>query len=89
MMHISCYNWRSVQNGIYVTLPDGSSMRSTHTLMISILLLTKSARRAHLFPDLSSGDQIYIGKLCGDGFQTIFDKDFVTIGKNGIIILEV
>ena len=89
VIHSSCYNRQAVQNGISVTLIDGSTVRLTHTAMLSITLVTESACLAHMFPDLISVALISIGQLFDDGFQAIFDADSVNIRKNGITILEV
>jgi hypothetical protein len=88
MMHSSCDSVKPTNNGVSVLLPDGSTMRATHTAELPIQELPHAARQAHLFPALSSGALLSIGQLCDHGCQAIFNASTVKIVKKSKTILK-
>jgi hypothetical protein len=88
MMTSACSNATPTKNGVSVLLPDGGTMRATHTAKLPIPALPYAARQAHLFPALSSGALLSIGQLCDQGYQAVFNASTVNIIKNGKTILQ-
>ena len=82
-----CENKKRTSKGVYVQLPDGTSIESTHTALINFPNLPIEARRAHLFPKIKHA-LLSISMLCDHGFTVIFDKDGVYIVKEGRIIMH-
>jgi hypothetical protein len=88
MMTSSCSKAKPTKNGVSVLLPDGGTMRATHTNKLTIPALPYAARQAHLFLALSSGALLYIGQLCNHGCQAVFNASTVNIIKNHKTILQ-
>jgi hypothetical protein len=88
MMTSSCSNATPTKNGVSVLLPDGGTMRATHTAELPIPALPYAARQAHLFPALSSGALLSIGQLCDHGCQAVFNASTVNIIKNHKTVLQ-
>jgi hypothetical protein len=88
MMTSSCSNATPTKNGVSVLLPDGGTMRATHTAELPIPALPYAARQAHLFPALSSGALLSIGQLCGHGCQAVFNASTVNIIKIDKTVLQ-
>ena len=84
-IHAPSFNQRPAKPSISVTLPDGSTIDSTHTAFLNIPQLPPSA--CHIFPTLASGSLISIGTLCDHGCIATFTADTVTISLNNDIIL--
>ena len=82
-----CTDKKQTNEGIRVKLPDGSEILSTHTAFLNIPQLPKSARGAHLFPDISHA-LLSISMLCDQGYMAIFDDLHVYIVKDGEVILH-
>jgi hypothetical protein len=51
------------------------------------LILSKSAKRGHILPDLKTGSLISIGQLCDDDCTALFTKHHLKIFKNGTAII--
>jgi hypothetical protein len=75
-------------NPIHVTLPDGTTMTSTHTGTIHIPGLPLSACTAHIFPALGHTSLLSIGQLCAADCTAIFNGSTATIYKDNICILQ-
>jgi hypothetical protein len=73
--------------GISVTLPDGSTIVSSHVTELNIPDLPLEARIAHIFPNLSSGSLISIGQLCDHCCTATFTSNMVTISLANKVIL--
>ncbi len=74
---------------IVVTLPDGSTISSTHTALLNLPELPAAARRCHVFPALSpTGSLLSIGQLCDQGCHALYDKDTVSIFHGNKLILQ-
>jgi hypothetical protein len=82
-------NITPVAQPLTVTLPDGSTMQSTHTAELNFPQIPPTARTCHVFPALAAtGSLLSIGKLCDSGCQAIYDKDSVRIFHDGHIVLQ-
>jgi hypothetical protein len=88
MMNSSSSNTKRTKNGVSVLLPDGGTMRATHTAELPINTLPYAARQAHLFPALSSDALLSIGQLCDHGCREIFNASTVNIINNHKLILQ-
>ena len=64
---------------VHVTLPDGSTISSTHMGLLPLPHLPATARRAHIFPALASGSLLSIRRLCDAGCTALFDTAKVEI----------
>ena len=82
-----CVNKKTTKNPISVSLPNGTILKSTHEAELKLTMLPKTARRAHILPNLNNGALISISQLCNSGCRVIFDAPIATIMLNGRIIL--
>jgi hypothetical protein len=64
---------------IHVQLPDRNAITSTHTGLLNLPNFPLPARRAHLFPYLTSWSLLSIGQLCDARCTALFDRTTVTI----------
>jgi hypothetical protein len=73
---------------ISVQLPNGHSIRSTHTCRLDLPHLPPSALQAHIFPDLANHALVSVGILCDHGCIAKFTKDHVIINKGDRQVLK-
>ena len=78
-------NRRKAHTPLQVSLPDGSTMSSTHIAELHLPQLPKKARTVHLFPALNNTSLLSIGKLCDAGCQATFTADAVTISLTPVL----
>lgn len=83
-----CTDIQPITDGSTVHLPDGHTMRSTHTAPLQIPHLPPSECKAHIFPQLANNSLISISQLCGNGCMATFTHDKVTIHYQHIPILH-
>ena len=67
-----CTNIQKTKNTISVNMPNGSIIQSTHTGLLPLNNISKSARTIHLFPDLKNTALISVSQLCEDGCEANF-----------------
>jgi hypothetical protein len=67
------------QNPLWVLLPNGNTMDSTHTASLEIPELSKAESIAHVFPGMANTYLLSVGKLCNEGYYVTFRIDSVTI----------
>ena len=80
---MSFTNKSSTSNGILVGIPNGSSIRESHTALIPPPQLPIATRQSNVFPALGNRNLISIGQLCDHGFSEIFTaKDVSLTGPN-------
>ena len=58
---------------IRITIPDGTTLLSTHEGLLDFPLLSPAARLVHIFPDLHHCSLLSIGQLCDSGYEVRFD----------------
>eukprot|EP01034_Spumella_vulgaris_P024130 gene24130-30440_t len=68
-------------DGIYVSMPNGETIKSTHTATLDLPALPNAARTAHIFPGLT-GSLLSISQMCDNGMTVIYDAHKVTV-QNG------
>ena len=67
-----CINKSSSSNVILVGLPNGSSIRASHTTPLPFPQIPFGARQSNIFPALGEHNLISIGQLCDHGFSALF-----------------
>ena len=55
-----------------VTLPNGESIKATHTVDLPFEQLSLGARHAHVLPHLTTHSLVSIPKLADAGYRTVF-----------------
>lgn len=78
------------KDGITVYMPNGTSIKSTHTGILDLPDIPISARRAHIFDDsdLTAGSLLSIGLLCDAGLQVVYDKHHVKVYNDQKVVLQ-
>jgi hypothetical protein len=66
-------------NPLTVRLPNGQTMKSTHTAVVDIPELSKAVTAAHIFPAMENNSLLYVGQLCDEGYSLLFSINEVTI----------
>ena len=79
-------NMQPTSRGIEVNLPDGSTIKSTHTASLDLPSLPAAAQVAHVFPGLT-GSLLSIGVLCDFGCTAVYDATSVTIYRDSQVVL--
>jgi hypothetical protein len=74
-----CLNKTLIINPLTVRLPNGQTMKSTHTATLDIPQLSKTAKEAHIFPAMESNSLLSVGQLCDEGYFVLFSIDEVKI----------
>jgi hypothetical protein len=54
-------------------------MKSTHTAVLDIPELSKSATAAHIFPAMENNSLLLVGQLCDEGYYILLNVNEVTI----------
>jgi hypothetical protein len=60
-------------------LPNGQTIKSTHTATLDIPQLSKVAKAAHVFPAMENNSLLSVGQLCDEGYSVLFSTDGVKI----------
>jgi hypothetical protein len=69
---------------VSVTLPDGTIIKSIHTVILALPGLPAAANQAHLFPNHFKHSLISVGHLCDHGCEVILSAPSVTVSKEGL-----
>ena len=87
-----CDNKIPTTNGIRVGIPDGTSMRSSHTANLNLdhipLVFPPAALRATVFPALKQQSLLSLGQFCDNGFITILTKTNAYLIKHDNSIIK-
>lgn len=75
-------------NNIVVGLPNGDTLKTSHTCEINLPQLPKQARKAFILPGLSNHSLLSIGTLCDADCEAKFTKTQVIISHNQQPILQ-
>jgi hypothetical protein len=73
---------------INVTLPDGTTIQSTHTCNLLLPQLPLAATKAHIIPSLSTSSLLSVGQLVDANCSVTFDRTLVEVLHNNKRILE-
>ena len=77
----------TINNHIQVSLPDNTTLVSTHTGSLPIKNLSPTATTAHVLPTLSTS-LLSLGQLANDGCIILLDKTYLKVFKNFQQILQ-
>eukprot|EP00978_Attheya_sp_CCMP212_P037758 scaffold181064_cov60-Attheya_sp.AAC.2 len=88
MTNTPVINSTPVSPGIFVQLPDGSSIKSSHKANLNIPGLPAAASKCHIFPSLTSLFLLSIGQLCDYDCDVNFNKLNVTIHHGLDLVLK-
>ena len=72
-------NVTQTKTPLVITLPDGQTLKSTHTCMLDAPWLPEKARHAHIVPGLAHTSLISIKSLCDAGCKVAYDEDEVRV----------
>jgi hypothetical protein len=67
------------RNPLTVRLPNGTTMKSSHTANLDIPELNAAASKSHVFPGMAHHSLLSVGQLYDEGYIITFQKDTVTI----------
>jgi hypothetical protein len=67
------------ENTLTVRLPNGQTMKSTHTATLDIPQLSRVAKAAHVFPAMENNSLLSVGQLCDEGYSFLFNTNGVKI----------
>ena len=73
---------------ISITLPNGKTIKSTHTCNLDIPWLPSSVTEAHIVPGLSHSSLISTRKFCEAGCKVIFDVNECRVYYNKKLVLS-
>jgi hypothetical protein len=62
-------------------MPNGTTIKSSHTCNLLLTDMPPQARQAHILPGLVHNSLISVGQLCYNGCSVTFTQDQVTISK--------
>ena len=73
-----------------VALPNGSTIKATHTTNLPFEKLTDKARKADVLPGLRQNSLVSVGKLSDENYTTIFHPkgQGVTVHREGTLKLR-
>jgi deoxyxylulose-5-phosphate synthase len=66
-------------NPLTVRLPNGQTMKSTHTALLYIPQLSKAEKAAHTFPAMEKNSLLSVGQFCDEVYSVVSSIDEVTI----------
>ena len=75
-------------NPVTVTIPDGSTLKSTQVRKLDLPQLPMAARIGHVIPGLASRSLISVVQLTDAGCGVYFLKHCVTVTYRGRVVLE-
>ena len=81
-------NKQTATNPITITLPDGATLRSTHTCELDIPTLRSSARQAHIVPGLAHTSLLSTAKFCDAGYTVTFDATSCQVRDGPTVVLQ-
>jgi hypothetical protein len=80
-------NKQSASKPITITLPSGSTIRSTHTCNLDIPWLPNHVTKAHIVPGLAHLSPISTCKFCAAGCRVAFNKEECRVYYKGKLAL--
>ena len=73
---------------ITITLPDGATLKSTHTCNVDIPWLRHEATKAHIVPGLAHASLLATAKFCDAGYTVSFDATQCKILDGTTLVLK-
>ena len=81
-------NKRIARNPIVITLPDGNTIKSSHTCNLNIPWLPDKVTAAHIVPKLSHTSLLATRQFCDNGCEVTFTKQACKVTIAGNTVLE-
>ena len=79
----------TVTDGPSVTLPNMSTITASKQGFLPLPnTISSKGSKTHVFKDITNASLISIGQLCDDGCQATFDKQKMSVSKNGEKIMS-
>jgi hypothetical protein len=78
-----CTNKQAAHIPLNVNMPNGTSIQSSHTIDFLVTGLPPQARKAHILPVLVHNSLLSVIQLCDSGCDVTFNKELVTVSKEG------
>jgi hypothetical protein len=66
-----------------MSMPNGTTIQSSHTCKLFLTDLPQQARQAHILPGLVHNSLMSAGQLCDNECSVTFTQDQVTVSRNG------
>jgi hypothetical protein len=79
LVTVPCLNKVQSRNPLTVRVPNGATMKSSHTADLDIPELNAATSKAHVFPGMAHHSLLSVGKLCDEDYIVTFQRDTVTI----------
>jgi hypothetical protein len=79
LVNAPCLNKVKSRTPLTVRLPNGATMKSSHTADLNIPELNAAASKAHVFPGVANNYLLSVGQLCDEGYIVTFKQAAVTI----------
>jgi len=78
-----CSTKTPAEPGILVGLPNGESMKGTHTCLLPFNELPLKAWLATIFPAIKNLSLLSIGQICDSGYTAVLNSTTITFSKQG------
>jgi hypothetical protein len=82
-----CSNKQEAHVPLSGSMPNGTTIQSSHTCDLLLADLPPQARKAHILPGLVLNSLISVGQLCDNGCNVTFTQAQVTVSKNGECVM--
>jgi hypothetical protein len=82
-----CTSKQAAHIPLIVNMPNGTSIQSSHTCDLLLTDLPPQARKAHVLPGIVHNSLLSVGQLCDNGCDITFNKDIVSVMKNGKCVM--
>jgi hypothetical protein len=82
-----CSDKQAAHVPLNVNMPNGTTIRSSHTCNLLLTDLPHQARQAHILQGLVHTSLISVGQLCDNGCSVTFTQDQFTVSKNGKCVM--
>jgi hypothetical protein len=79
LVNAPCLNKVKSKNPLTVRLPNGATMKSSHTAELNIPHLNAAASIVHVFYGMANHSLLSVGKLCNEGYIVTFKDASVTV----------
>jgi hypothetical protein len=79
LINAPCLNKVETRTPLTVRLPNGATMKSSHTAELDIPELNAAASKSHVSDGMTHHSLLSVGQLCNEGYIVTFKQDIVTI----------
>jgi hypothetical protein len=87
LANAKCSNKKSTTTSLAVRLPNGDTVKSTHTATLNMPSLPHVSIQAHILPGLSQHSLLSVGQMCDSGCSVTFTALKVTVTNGESTIL--